>query len=249
MEHRVAGDAVQRAGRQVGRVDHAVLHQEDVLARAFGDEAVDVEQQPFVVAVHGRLQRREHRVGIRAGHLGARHGDVDVMPCVGRSLDADAFGERLGPEVGAPGPGGDRHVHLGADRRDAHLLRAVEGDRADVAGLVLVGAHHLELRLHQPLARERNLHQVDVRRGEQAVGVLLQTEDGRAERRLVGAHALEHRQAVVQRMREDVRSGVAPRHQFAVVPDPAVAVGHRHRRARRFLPLRHGISQVEERRF
>ena len=39
VEHGVAGDAVQRAGRQVGRVDHAVLDDEDVLARAFGDEA------------------------------------------------------------------------------------------------------------------------------------------------------------------------------------------------------------------
>ena len=37
-EHGVAGDAVEGAGRQVGRVDDAVLDHEDVLARAFGHE-------------------------------------------------------------------------------------------------------------------------------------------------------------------------------------------------------------------
>jgi hypothetical protein len=36
----------------------------------------------------------------------------------------------------------------------------------------------------------------------------------------------------VQRVGEDVGGGLAPRHELAVVPDPAVAVGHRHRRAR-----------------
>ena len=45
---------------------------------------------------------------------------------------------------------------------------------------------------------------------------------------LVGAHALEHRQAVVQRMGQHVGGGVAPRHELAVVPDEAVAVCHRH---------------------
>ena len=45
---------------------------------------------------------------------------------------------------------------------------------------------------------------------------------------LVGAHALEHAHAVVQRVRQHVRRGVAPRHHLAVVPDPSVAVGHRH---------------------
>ena len=42
-------------------------------------------------------------------------------------------------------------MHLGADGRDAHLLRAVEGDRPDVAGLVAVGGDGVDLRLHQAL--------------------------------------------------------------------------------------------------
>ena len=188
----------------------AVLDEEDVFARALGHEAVDVEQQALVVAVHGRFQRRQHRVGVGARHLGARHGDVDVVACVRGGLDPDALLQRFGSEVGAPRPGGDGDVHLGADRRDAHLLRAVEGDRPHVAGLVPVGAHHLELRLHQALARIRDLHHVDVGRVEQAIGVLLQAEDGGADLGLVRAHALEHREAVVQRVGEDVGGGRAP---------------------------------------
>src|SRR5512140_3222904 len=50
-EHGVAGDAVQRAGRQVGRVDDAALDHEDVLARALTDEARAVQEQRLVVAV------------------------------------------------------------------------------------------------------------------------------------------------------------------------------------------------------
>jgi ADP-ribose pyrophosphatase YjhB (NUDIX family) len=45
---------------------------------------------------------------------------------------------------------------------------------------------------------------------------------------LVGAHALEHGQAVVQGVGEHVGGGFAPGHELAVVPDEAVAVGHGH---------------------
>ncbi len=40
----------------------------------------------------------------------------------------------------------------------------------------------------------------------------------------VGALALEHRTAVVQRVREHVNIGLAPRHELAVEPDLSVAI-------------------------
>src|SRR5450830_804330 len=43
VEHGVAGDAVQGASGQVGRVDHAVLDDKDVLARAFGHKTGGIE--------------------------------------------------------------------------------------------------------------------------------------------------------------------------------------------------------------
>ena len=74
----------------------------------------------------------------------------------------------------------------------------------------------------------RDFHHVDVRGVEQPLGVLLQPEDGRALDRVVGAHALEYRQPVVQRVGQDVGGGIAPGHEFPVVPDLPVAVRHRH---------------------
>ena len=46
--------------------------------------------------------------------------------------------------------------------------------------------------------------------------------------RLVGANALENAHAVMQGMRQDVSGCLAPRHQFAVVPDESVAIRHGH---------------------
>jgi hypothetical protein len=73
-----------------------------------------------------------------------------------------------------------------------------------------------------------DLHAEDVRGAEQAVGMVAQAEDGRAVHRLVAADAFEHAHAVMQRVRQDVRRGLAPRHHLAVIPDPSIAVGHRH---------------------
>ncbi len=134
-------------------------------------------------------------------------------------------------EVRAPGPGGDRHVHGRADRRHAHLLRTVERDRPDVAGLVLVGAHHFLLRFDERFPAVGDLHHVDVRRVEQALGVVLQPEDRGAFDGLVGAHALEYGEAVVQRVGEDVGGRGTPGHELAVVPDESVAIGHRHEKS------------------
>jgi len=68
----------------------------------------------------------------------------------------------------------------------------------------------------------------DLRRAEEAIGVIAQAEDRRPLVGLVAAYPFEHAHAVVQRVREDVRGRVAPRHHLAVKPDPSVAVGHRH---------------------
>ncbi len=182
----------------------SVLDDEDILARPFRNEAVDVEEQALVVAVLGRLQVREDRVRIGPGHLGPRHGHVDVMAGEGGSLDAYALLDRLGPEVSAPGPRRDGDVHRRADRGHAHFLRAVERDRADVAGVVLVGAHDLLLRFDERFPAVGDLHHVDVGRVEQALGVVGEPEDRRPIDGLVGAHALEYREAVVQRMGEHV---------------------------------------------
>ena len=86
-----------------------------------------------------------------------------------------------------------------------------------------------ELRGIDVFLRVRDLHPEDLRRAEEPIRVVAQAEDRRPVDGLVRAHAFEHSEAVVQRVREHVRGGVAPRHHLAVIPDPAIAVGHRHR--------------------
>jgi hypothetical protein len=57
----------------------------------------------------------------------------------------------------------------------------------------------------------------------------LQSEDRGATVGGVSANAFKHAHAVVQGMGQDMRVGLAPRHQFTVVPDQTITVGHRHR--------------------
>ncbi len=81
------------------------------------------------------------------------------------------------------------------------------------------------MRLVDGFPVEGHVHAQDVRRAEQATGVLLQAEDaGAAVGGVVGAHALEHTQTVVQRVRHHVRARLAPGHQLAVEPDHAVTI-------------------------
>ncbi|CFP58098.1 Uncharacterised protein [Bordetella pertussis] len=119
-------------------------------------------------------------------------------------------------------------MHLGALGRDPHFFRAIEGQRAQVTRCQAVGAHHFALGLVEGVAVVRQRDLVDVGRIEQAVGVVLQPEDGGAGRGFVGAHAFEDGQSVVEGVGQHVRGGLAPRHQLAVIPDEAVAVRHRH---------------------
>src|SRR5688572_32321045 len=85
LDHGRAGDSGE-GGSEFRLENLSVFHDENILARAFGNEAVHVEQEAFVVAVHRGLERREHRVRVGARHLGARHGDVDVMARIGRGF-------------------------------------------------------------------------------------------------------------------------------------------------------------------
>ena len=117
---------------------------------------------------------------------------------------------------------------LRATRRDTHFFRAVKSDRADVAGFQLVGAHDFLLRFDQGGLVPGHRHAIDVRRIEQPFGVFLHAENGGAGDCLVGAHALEYGQAIMQRMGQHVGIGFTPGYEFPVVPDEAVTVGHGH---------------------
>jgi len=220
-------DAIE-AGGEVGRVQATVLDDEDVLARALRHVALGIEQQGLVVAVGGDFLVGQDGVDVVAAGLGAHQRHVDVVARERGGLHADAARDAIFAEVGAPGPDRDRAVDGVALGRHAHLLGADPGDRTDVAGIELVQAHAVFLRLHQLLGGVRDPHLEDLGRVEEALRVLGKPEDRGARRRLVGAYPLEDRHAVVQRVGQHVQFRVAPIDHLAVEPDQSVAVGHRH---------------------
>ena len=110
-------------------------------------------------------------------------------------------------------------VHRRVHGEQAHLAVPAEHQRADVAGVELVGLEHLEGGVVELLDRVRHRHVVELRGPLDPLEVLRETEHGDAALRLVGADALEDPRAVVQRVREHVDLGVGPGDQLAVHPD------------------------------
>ena len=161
-----------------------------------------------------------------AAGLGTHHRDVDVMAGVGRGLDADALVDAVFAQVGAPRPGRDHDVHLHAAGRDAQLVVTQPDERAQVAALEAVLAHDGLLGLFQRGGVERHLHLEDLGGVEQAPGVLGQAEDGGAQLGVVGAHALEDAQPVVQAVAEHVDLRIPPVDELAIEPDLPITIRH-----------------------
>src|SRR3546814_18273242 len=74
------------------------------------------------------------------------------------------------------------------------------------------------------LLRPRHVHAENLRRVEQALGVVFKAEDRGAFGRLIGTHALEAADAVMQRVGQHMRGAFTPGLELAVVPDKAVAL-------------------------
>jgi hypothetical protein len=117
---------------------------------------------------------------------------------------------------------------VAGERRRLYAYAFLERICAEVRSPGPCGDRDFFLRAHDLIARVRDLHHVNVRRVEEPLGVLLQSEDSSALSRFVRAHAFENGKAVVQRMGEHMGVRVAPRHELAVVPDVPVAIRHRH---------------------
>ena len=156
------------------------------------------------------------------------------MASVRRRPQGDAALPRLRRHVVRPGPTGDGDVYAQSLGTQSHRLRAQIGHRAQVPLAQLVGGKHPALGRFQLLAGVRQVDLHDLRGVEQALGVVVQPEDSRSGRSVVGAHALEDTYAVVQGVGQDVHLRLAPGNEFAVKPNPTVAVcegfqGHAYR--------------------
>ena len=80
----------------------------------------------------------------------------------------------------------------------AHAFRAVIGDRANISGLQLIETHTVDASLAHLRLSERHFHAEDVRRIEQPLYMLVETEDRGAARGVVGTNAFERAGRVMQ---------------------------------------------------
>ena len=187
--------------RHAGCVQDAILDDEQVFAGALAHGAVGGQADAFDEAEALGLEADQLARQIIAAGLRHRGNRVrrDALP--GRHADVDAFVFSRA-EIRAPFPGGDRDFHRRIDlRHDAGFAVAAECHRPQVsAARQSVLRDDFALAVVDLVFGERNVDAVDLRRVEQAPGVVAQPENGGAARRFIGAHAFEHRGAVVQRM-------------------------------------------------
>ena len=118
----------------------AAAHDEEVLARAFGEIAVHIERDALVVAVDVGFHADELRVHVVCAGLGERGHGVGREPVPAGDADVRAG---IAGNVLAPGEVRDVGLDRAALGVDADLAIAAEGDGADVAGRDAVGFHRL----------------------------------------------------------------------------------------------------------
>src|SRR5690242_15226083 len=110
-------------------MDDAVAHDVDVLAGAFADVALVVEEDRLLVARLARLDLGEDRVEVLPGGLGHRDQAVRRYPPPARDTRADSVALAFLAEVGAPPPDGDRDLDRVVEREQPHRAEAAVDDR------------------------------------------------------------------------------------------------------------------------
>ena len=221
MRHdRVLGDALERPGRQRRRDDDAVAHGEDVLAGALGDQAVRGEHDRLVVAGLQRLDLGERAVDVVADGLRGRRHRVVVVAGPRRDLHPHALRRprrRRGtrPTASRRSPRRPCTAACSGPSRRSRSTRS--GARSSPADRWTRPSPWSPRPARRPCTGSPCPRMS--RAAEQALDVLGQAEHGRALRGLVGADALEHAGAVVQRVGEDVDLRLVPVDELAVHPD------------------------------
>lgn len=135
-EDGTARDAVEHGVGKGCGVEHAASDEEQILAGAFGEIAVDVECDAFIVAVDLSFHADELGVHVVGAGLGERgHGVGGEAAPTG---DADV-GALVAGDVFAPGEVGDVDLDGRLEGVDANLTVSAEGDGPDIAGGDAVG--------------------------------------------------------------------------------------------------------------
>src|SRR6185436_1746737 len=111
LDRRVTRDALEdRSGRR-RRANNTVFEDEDVLARAFSDEALRVEHERLVEAALDRHALRENRRDVLAADLALVHHRVAVRAGEAGDHALDALLQAFIAEVRAPLVAGDHRAN------------------------------------------------------------------------------------------------------------------------------------------
>jgi hypothetical protein len=111
-------------------------------------------------------------------------------------------------------------------RAQAHAFRTVKCHRAKVGFGQAIFTHNALVCFVDNIFAEGHFHTHDMRRTEEAIRMLLHTENASAKAwTIIGAHAFKHAHAVMQCVGQNVNLGIAPGNEFTVEPYNAVAIG------------------------
>ena len=208
----IARDAGEGGVGQRWGVEYSVAHEEEVLARAFGEIAVDIERDAFGVTVDLGLHADELRVHVVGACLGERRHGIRCEARPGGDADVGAL---IARDVFAPGEVGDVDLNRGLERVDADLAVAAKSNGANVTRGDAVGFDHVDDGGGKLLRSVRKRHAVDLGGVGKAAHVLRQAEDARS----IAPDAFEDGGSVVDNVRHDMNIGLVPRDEVSVVPD------------------------------
>jgi hypothetical protein len=136
-DDRVARDAVEQGGADRCRVQHAVEHQEQVLAGAFAEQTGRGQRDALAETQAPRFARDELAGQIVAAGLRAGRNRVRRETLPARDAGIDACLEHTFAEVRSHLPGGDGDVGRRV-RGQAEAAEAAERDRPQIRAVELV---------------------------------------------------------------------------------------------------------------
>lgn len=189
----LAGDAVEGAGGKRRGQELVAFDDENVVAGAFGHEALGVEHDGFLATAVGRLDLGEDVVQVVERFDGRVQSAVQVARG-GHGDDFEALAIiLLGVKLDLVRDDDDRGV-FAAVRVEAERARAAGHDQADVTVPEFVAAAGFDHGFHDPRVRERERQEDGLGGIEQPVDVFLELEHAT----VVGANAFEHAVPVKQ---------------------------------------------------
>ena len=193
----VAGDAAEDGGGQWRRIHHASHDHEQVLARAFGHIAVNIQADSLVIAQIMGFHGDELAVDVLAADLAQRRSHARGRASPGADQHIHALIDGFFAQIRAPGHGADDDLGRAFAAIHAQGFVTAINQRADVAGILFVGPNGGLGCLNHFLHGVSNGNAHDFCRVFQPPEMFVAAEDGRAFGRVVGANAFENAGAIM----------------------------------------------------